>query len=223
MNVIDALNSRATVRAFKSDPVDKKTIFKILEAATRAPSWANTQPWEIFVASGQTLNRLRDAFAARFQAGEPRNPDFQAPQTWPPALQKRTNELIAERAKLSSTNTKRDDITLRQATFTDNYRFFGAPTVVYLCMDRALTQWSMFDMGLLAQSIMLAAQHYGVDTAPAFLFASYPDVIRAELDIPENLAILIGVALGYADTNHPQNQYRSPRRPIEDVVRYKDL
>lgn len=45
MNVIDALNSRATIRAFKSDPVDKKTIYKILEVATRAPSWANTQPW----------------------------------------------------------------------------------------------------------------------------------------------------------------------------------
>jgi|GEM_PF-6477704 len=51
-------------------------------------------------------------------------------------------------------------------------------------------------MGLLAQSIMLAAHEYQVDSAPAFLFASYPDIIRAELDIPEELLILIGWHLG---------------------------
>lgn len=166
---------------------------------------------KIFVACGQALNRLRDAFVASFQAGGPRNPDFQAPQTWPPALQKRTSELIAERAKLSSTNIKRDDITVRQATFTDYYRFFGAPIVVYLRMDRTLTQWSMFDMGLLTQSIMLAARQYELDTAPSFLFASYPDVICAALDIPESLGILIGVALGYADTNPPAESVLQPQ------------
>ena len=52
MNVIDALNSRSTIRAFNPDPVGRETTLKILEAATRAPSWANTQPWELFVAGG---------------------------------------------------------------------------------------------------------------------------------------------------------------------------
>ena len=53
------------------------------------------------------------------------------------------------------------------------------------------------DIGSLTQSIMLAAQQYGVSSAIAFMFASYPDLVRAELDIPDNLAILIGIALGY--------------------------
>ena len=44
MNVIDAINSRSTIRAFTPDPVERGTILKILEAATRAPSWANTRP-----------------------------------------------------------------------------------------------------------------------------------------------------------------------------------
>jgi len=52
-------------------------------------------------------------------------------------------------------------------------------------MDRNLSSSSIFDMGLLAQSVMLAAQEYQVDSAPAFLFASYPDLVRAELDIPQ--------------------------------------
>jgi len=56
MDVIDALNSRFTVRAFTPDPVHKGTILKILDAATRAPSSGNTQPWELFVAGGDALD-----------------------------------------------------------------------------------------------------------------------------------------------------------------------
>jgi len=86
MNVIDALHARSSVRAYKPDPVGKNTILKILKAATRAPSWANTQPWEIFVAGGEALERLRTAYVARSQKRVPPNPDLPAPQTWPPVI-----------------------------------------------------------------------------------------------------------------------------------------
>jgi nitroreductase len=221
MNVIDALNSRATIRAFKPDPVSKETILEILEAATRAPSSGNTQPWELFVAGGEVLDRLRHAYVANFKKGVPSNPDLPAPQKWPLALQERMEE--SRTARFKSMGIEPGDKAARQAILEQGHQFFGAPTVVYFCMDRTLTPWSVFDIGMLAQSIMLAAQQYGVDSAPAFLFISYPDIIRAELEIPEDLSIIIGVALGYRDTQHPQNQYRSPRRSIQEVVRFKGL
>jgi len=86
MNVIDALQARSTVRAYKHDPVSKDTVLKILKAATRAPSWANTQPWEIFVAGGEALERLRKEYVVRAQNRVPSKPDLPAPQTWPPAI-----------------------------------------------------------------------------------------------------------------------------------------
>lgn len=221
MNVIDALNSRFTVRAFEPDPVHKGTILKILDAATRAPSSGNTQPWELFVAGGDALDRLRRAFEERFRKGVPGSPDLPAPQQWPPALQKRIDELKA--ARFASLGIEPEDAAARQAMSERIYQLFGAPTVVYLCMDRTLTAWSIFDTGLLAQSIMLAAQQYGVDSAAAALLISYPDLIRAELEIPEDVWVLMGVALGYRDRQHPLNQYRSPRRPVQEVVRLKGL
>jgi nitroreductase len=48
MDVIEALNNRFSTRAFKPRDVPKETITKIFEAAARAPSWANSQPWEVF-------------------------------------------------------------------------------------------------------------------------------------------------------------------------------
>ena len=222
MNVIDAINSRSTIRAFAPDPVERGTILKILEAATRAPSWANSQPWELFVAGGEALERLRDAYSARFQQGEQRNPDIPGPTTWPPAIQERMRALMSALARSTATERSTDDA-MRQTFLTDDYRFFGAPTVVFLCMDRSLTPWSMFDMGSLAQSIMLAAQQYGVSSAIAFRFASYPDLIRAALDVPDDLGILIGIALGYADVDYLRDRHRSPRRSLKDVVRCKGI
>ncbi|MGZ5561775.1 MAG: nitroreductase [Halobacteriota archaeon] len=126
-------------------------------------------------------------------------------------------------ARFASLGIEPEDAAARQAMSERTHQFFGAPTVVYLCIDRTLTAWSIFDMGLLAQSIMLAAQQYGVDSAAAALLISYPDLIRAELEIPEDVGILMGVALGYRDRQHPLNQYRSPRRPLQEVVRLKGL
>ena len=99
MNVTDALISRFTCRAFKSEPVKKKMILDILEAATRAPSWANTQPWEIFAAGGEVLENIREAFLENFHQDVPRAPENPVPERWPPALKKRSEELRKERLK----------------------------------------------------------------------------------------------------------------------------
>ncbi len=221
MEVTDALNRRYTVRAFKSDPLDRKTLENILNAAQRAPSWANTQPWEIYIAGGAVLNRLREAYVANLRNCVQRNPDLPAPKEWPPALRGRMELLRAERTATV------ERVCLDKSMLKDlsemNYHFFYAPVVAYLCMDRTLTPWLVFDLGLLAQSIMLAAQHFGVDSATAVTLAAHPDLIRKELKIPDTLSIIIGIALGHADPDHPQNKYRSPRRTIHEAVTFHGI
>ncbi|MDD5703615.1 MAG: hypothetical protein PHU23_16400, partial [Dehalococcoidales bacterium] len=64
---------------------------------------------------------------------------------------------------------------------------------------------------------------YGLGTIPALTFVGYPDIIRQELEIPQELLIVFGVALGYEDMASPINNYRSSRRPIEEVVTFKGL
>ncbi len=221
MDVIDALHRRFTVRAFKPDAIDRATLENIFKASLQAPSWANTQPWEIYVAGGEVLNRLREAYLANLKNCVPRRLDHPAPKEWPPALQKRMETLRAERTATL------DRVCLDKSQLRDlaemNYHFFHAPVVAYLCMDRTLTHWSLFDLGLLAQSIMLAAQHHGVGSATAVTLAAHPDLIRKELKIPDELSVVIGIALGYADPAHPQNQYRSMRRALGDAVMFAGI
>ena len=219
MNTIDALHSRHTCRAFKPDPVKKETVLKVIEAATRAPSWANTQPWEIYVAAGEVLERLRQAYLKNSQEGMAAHPDLPRPQSWPLALQKRTEDLMARRSQLLG--IARENSAGRKTLTQANYKFFGAPAVIYLCMDRSLTPWSVFDLGSLSQSIMLAARDNSLDTAVAVMLVAFPDLIRAHMEIPDDLSIIIGIALGYNDPNSPENRFRSPRRSLSDVVRLK--
>jgi nitroreductase len=49
MEVLEAISKRKSVRAFKSTPVDDRTLTTILEAARQAPSWSNTQCWRFIV------------------------------------------------------------------------------------------------------------------------------------------------------------------------------
>jgi nitroreductase len=99
-------------------------------------------------------------------------------------------------------------------------RLFGAPVLVVIGMDQVLN--SNLDLGMLVQTICLAAQGFGVDSLIAAGLISQPDILRQELEIPDNLNIVIGIGLGYPKPDSIINTYRSPRRPIEEVVRYKD-
>ena len=219
MNVVDALNTRFTCRAFKSDPVGRRTLEKVMAAALKSPSWANAQPWEVYVAGGEVLDRLREAYVANLKNCVARNPELAAPKQWPPKLLMRMETLRAER--MATLERVCLDKSVLKELSEMNYHFFNAPVVAYICMDRALTPWSIYDLGLFSQSLMLAAGHFGLDSAPAVTFVAHPDLIRKELNIPEDLQIIIGIALGYADAEHPQNKFRSPRRTVQEAITFK--
>lgn len=219
MNITEALNTRFSARAFKPDPVSKDTLMKILEAANHTPSWGNTQPWEAYVAGGKALDRIRQANIANALKDAPRNPDLPAPQSWPEQMKKSYETNVASR--LQALGIARDDKAGRQAQFQNNMNCFGAPVVIYLCLDKSLASWSLFDLGAYSMNIMLAAQDKGLGSIPAFNLVIYPDVIRQELEIPSHISIALGIALGYLDPQNLMNKFRSSRRAIQEVVRFK--
>jgi len=220
MNVSDALKSRFTCRSFKPDPVPEEKINQILEDALHSPSWANTQPWEIYVASGEKLETIKVQYLEYFNLNKPRNPDVSLARTWPDKHQRRVRELANDmfnHLKISDGDSKEKD-----ASWRSNFEFFGAPVVIYLCMDKNLGEWSMFDMGALSQSIMLIATENGLDSAPAINLVVYPEILRNELNIPNELSLIFGIALGYKNDESLQSSFKSSRRPLNDVVNYLD-
>jgi nitroreductase len=218
MDVIETMNKRFSARAFLTRPMSKETLQDIFSAAARTPSWANSQPWEVFLAAGEVLENLRTANLERFRSGAPRALEVPGQQKWPAEIQKRIELNQAERLRIMGISA--DDKIARQKLSESNCAFFGAPAVAFLCADRSLLPWCLFDLGALSTSITLAARSYGVDTVPAVMMTSYPDLIREHLDIAPELAVLFAVALGYQDAQNPVNLFRSARRPVDEFVHF---
>jgi nitroreductase len=49
METLETIKNRRSIRKFKTDSVDEKTLEIILDAARLAPSWSNTQCWRFIV------------------------------------------------------------------------------------------------------------------------------------------------------------------------------
>ena len=71
MDIIEAIYQRKSIRGFKPDPVSRDILVKILNAACRAPSAMNTQPWEFIVLTGDALDRVRVAIVDKSKQKEP--------------------------------------------------------------------------------------------------------------------------------------------------------
>lgn len=215
MNVSEALQTRRSCRAFKPKQVDRDTILTILNDALRAPSWGNTQPWEIWVAGGELLTEINQAFLSNKKEHVPTTSDIPRPVKWTADANAHMKEFISDISHVGENSSK---------IFAElNDKFFYAPVVIYLCMDKILSSWSMFDLGGLSQSIMLAATEHGLGTMPAVQLVHYPEILRSKLEIPDNLSIVLGIAIGYEDEQHPFSKFVSTRSQIADVVKIKGM
>ena len=214
MNVIEALSARHSTRAFLPKAIEKSAITAILEAASRTPSWANSQPWEIFVASGATLDRIRKSYGEKYAQKAESAPETPRPVKWSDSAVKRREQLHPGMIRDCGEASGEFGVL--------NQVMFNAPAVIYICMDKVLSEWSLYDIGAYSQSLMLAAVHHGLATIPAITLMLYPDVLRRELKIPDNLKLTIGIAIGYADKGHGINNFVSERSPLVETVRFLD-
>jgi nitroreductase len=214
MNVIEALYARHSTRAFLAEPVEKDKLIAVLEAAVRAPSWANSQPWEAFVATGATLDRIKKAYLEKYAAKEAPAPETPLPVAWPQASKDRRKLLSDGMAHACGDAVKQFGAL--------NRSMFNAPAVVFVCMDKLLSEWSLYDVGAYAQTLMLAALEKGLGTIPAITLVLYPDVLRREMNIPDNLKVTIGVAIGYIDRQHRINDFVSERVPFGETTHFLD-
>jgi nitroreductase len=212
MTVSEALQTRHCMRAFKPDPVERDKMVKLLKDAACAPSWANSQPWEVFVAEGETLGRIKAEYAKSYAAAVKAGPELARPVEWTEAAKKRQQGLYPDMVRDCG-----DAVNQFGAL---NNRMFDAPAVVFVCMDKVLSAWSVFDIGAYTQSLMLSAHASGLGSIVAVTLVNYPEVLRKELNIPDNLQVIIGVAVGYTDEKNGINNFKSARSPIEENVRF---
>jgi len=214
MDIIEAIKSRYSVRAFKPDPVPRSLLEELLTVSQRAPSWANTQTWEFAVVGGEVMKNLRQTLAAKAFSQDKVNPDIEWPK-WKDPLQARSKE--NGRRLFELLGIKRDDIEARLNWSVQMYRFFDAPNAIFIYTDRDISTWAIFNIGLVAQTICLAALDYGLGTVMLAAGICYPDTVRSMLHIPSTKQLVISMAIGYPDPDAEVNQFRPNRVPLSEI------
>ena len=213
MEFSEVMLARHSARSFKNTPVAKEYLVKILELASHAPSWVNAQEWKVFVASGDTLNKIKAEYTPRSAGGETGKSDLQVQhrENWSESAQKNMQEIgaLVEASRLGK-------------EFGDSQHImYNAPAIMIFCLPRSANEFAVLDMGGFYQSAMLAAQSLGIATIPSYNLVKYPDLLRKYLNISDDYKIVIGIALGYED-DAPINSFKPGRMSVSEFAEFRD-
>jgi nitroreductase len=222
--VDEAICSRRSIRAFMPTPVAREDIEAILSVAARAPSGSNTQPWKVYVVTGEIRQRLSqrilEAYLDPAQAKTHTEEYDYYPREWvSPYVDRRRKVGWDLYALLGLT---RDNKHGMQAQHGRNYAFFDAPVGLIFTIDRVMQQGSWLDYGMYLQNVMIAARARGLDTCPQAAFTQFHRVIAEVLHIPATEQLVCGMALGFADPARVENSLQTERAPLADFVRFLD-
>lgn len=211
MNVSEAVSARVSVRAFKPDPVPGALVREILEAAHRAPSGGNLQPWRVHAIAGEPLGELTAKVAANM-AGEEPEYDVYPADLWEPF---RTRRFQCGEDLYATIGIPREDKPARLRQLFKNTQFFGAPVGLFFSLDRNLGKPQWADVGMYMQTVMLLATERGLATCAQEFWARYPKTVAEAVGLPDDHMLFSGMALGWADDEAPINSLRTKRDPFE--------
>jgi nitroreductase len=196
-----AILERHSTRMFLPRSVPRESVIEALALAQHAPSNSNIQPWRLVFVSGTARDRLKDALL-------------------PKAFEHYRYELGAE--VYGSMGITIADTARHAAAVMRNFDFFGAPLAGIVCMHRDLGPADAVSVGMYLQTLMLALTARGLGTCVEVSVAGYPDVVRTELNIPQELTIICGLAVGYSDPDFPANKLHIGRDPVARHVVFLD-
>ena len=211
-----AINERRSIRMFLPDKlVPRELVDGALELAIRAPSNSNVQPWHLRLVSGAARDRLVAALLDEASSKPPVVPEL------PELFAHLRRELGAK--VYGSMGITRDDSEGRRIAVLRNWEFFRAPLAGIVCMHRDLHYVDSLGVGMFLQTFLLALTARGLGTCVQVSIAGYPEIVREQLSISDEYAILCGLAIGYPDPTFPANTLRTDRNPIEHNVVFHDF
>ena len=210
-NFRELMKERHSCRKFQSKKIPEEVLKDIISISLMSPSWWNSQPWTIYVATGNTLEEIRKEWISKNKEKVKGYADINPGHRTD--FSERSQATMAKFFKIG------DNLTNKNELEESNADFFNAQAMVYLTLNKGHQPYSVLDLGGIEMAIMLAAKDHGVDSIPAYTTIMYPDVLRKYMKISDKEDIVIGVALGYEEKS-PLNDLRSEKLTIEEACHF---
>jgi hypothetical protein len=211
----EIVTARRSLRAFLPEPADQATLDSIFRIAQRAPSNCNTQPWMTHVVSGAKLERLRSEMPDRFMSGD-FTMDFPYDGVYEGVYKERQH--AAAQALYDACAIKREEKDKRHLQFMRNFTFFDAPHVAFLFLPEPFGLREAADLGMYAQTLMLAFTAHGMGSCPQTALSFQADYVREQLAVDASNKLIFGISFGYPAVDDPANQCVTDRADNADAV-----
>jgi nitroreductase len=228
------LASRRSTRDFLPTPVPPEIINQILTDALTAPSWSNTRPFKVAVATGEVKDRISSEFLSRWQVLSQimrkglRNKlrliysRYGLPTTNRSIVKPYVAELKPRAERVGrelyqSLGVQRGDRAARDMQWGKNYSFFGAPVELFIYIHKSLHIYAASDAGLMMENLMLSAHGYGLGTCAQGAVNIWDDVVREEFEVSKDYRLLCGIAIGYP-SNAKVNSFQANRIDVSELL-----
>ena len=220
MDVLEAIESRKSIRAFTDQPVEKELLDKLLQISQRSPSGTNTQPWYVYLCTGDVKQAITDDVLKMAAEGKSKKyEDYEYyPPVWRDVHQARRRAVGWGLYGLLGIKKGDREGSARQGA--RNFKFFDAPVGLFVTVDSYVTRGSWADTGMYIQTIMLAARGFGLHTCPQAAWIPLQEPVFKHLGIPDDQELVTGMSLGYADKDAIENTLVSEREDVTNVARF---
>ena len=216
MEFENVIRGRRSVRAYAGEVVPAELIREILDAARWAPSWRNTQAWNVWVLTGDALQRYKDEFRAAVERDDPAALDLPSTAEWPQACSARIAGTMKSRAATLEAAGEPSDPAAALARMAD---LFGAPCLLVFGFDDCLAEaYASFDTGAFVQNVCLAAHDHGLGTCIVATVIRYPDLLRRLLPDADGMRFVVSVTLGHPVADAPANTFARSRADLDELV-----
>lgn len=209
------VRERHSVRDFSSKDIPNDILMKVVELAQRTPSWANSQPWKVYIAKGKSLERIKELHVQRIQENDPSETEMRqiSRSYWNAFPLDNMAQWGSELGQFLGSDIQDMD--------RAQIELFHAPVLVYLTAKKEVSPWMVYDMGAFSQTLMLAAKDQGIDSISAYEIARFPEDIRKVMEIPDDEMIIGGIALGYP-TEDRMNDFYTDRVETDQILKIKE-
>jgi nitroreductase len=215
MDVVSAINERASIRGFKKEPVSRELLEQLLDAARKAPSASNQQPWNFVVVTGEIKEKLgEDILSAHREFSKHYDPSIG--KTIPHSYMDRTKRLLKGIRPYIGKMGKKVVPFIEEGSCV----FYEAPVLILVTMDKTLPQSKLLDIGCAVENLMLAAQEKELGTCVIALIMMFEDLIRERLEISDSMNIVVGIALGYPDKDLSVNAFRASKEELSTITKW---
>lgn len=210
------------MRAFLSTPVPREEVESLLAVAARAPSGTNTQPWRVYVLTGEALHSLSDKICAAYDDPAERAQHQEEYAYYPTQWQ---SPYIDRRRKVGwdlygLLGIDKSDKAGMHAQHRRNFRFFDAPVGLMFTIERVMQQGSWLDYGMFLQNLMIAARGRGLHTCPQAAFTQWHRLIMPHIGAGAGEMLVCGMSLGHADPAAVENSLVTEREPVAGFARF---